>query len=94
METTYIGTFVLTDKQKRKLEETITSACHDKGNNYSAEIRVFPYYEMISIKVYPPKDNCYVSFHYCELEFIGKILGKPFAFCDLFPGGLELTFMK
>lgn len=94
MKTTYKGTFALTDMQKRKLEETITSACADSGYNYSAEIRVDPYFEMISIKIYPPEDHHYVSFHYCDLEFIGKILGMRFAFCDLYNGGLELTFMK
>lgn len=94
MKTTYIGTFALTDEQSRKLEETITSACADTGYNYSAEIRIFPDSEMISIKVYPPEDKCYVSFNYWDLVFIGKILGMQFAFCDLLPGGLELTFMK
>lgn len=94
MKTTYIGTFALTDEQKSKLEEIITNACDDRGYNYSAEIRNFPDFEMISIKVYPPEDNRYLSFHYCDLAFIGKILGMRFAFCDLFPGGLELTFMK
>lgn len=94
MKTTYIGTFALTDEQYRKLEETIKSACDDRGYNYSVEIRNFSDFETISIKVYPPDDKSYVSFHYCDLAFIGKILGMRFAFCDLLPGGLELTFMK
>lgn len=94
METTYIGTFALTDEQKSKLEAIITSACADSGYNYSAEIRNFPDFEIISIKIYPPEGNHYVSFHILDLLNMGKILGMRFAFCDLFNGGLELTFMK
>lgn len=94
MKTTYIGTFALTDEQKSKLEEIILRAISDDGYNYSAEIRIFSDFEMISIKVYPPDGNHYVSFHTLDLQDIGKILGMRFAFCDLLPGGLELTFMK
>lgn len=93
MEITYIGTFALTDEQYRKLEAIITSACADSGYNYSAEIKIFPDLEMVSIKIYPPKDNHYVSFHSYDLDLISRILGMRFAFCDLFNGGLELTFM-
>ena len=94
MMTTYIGTFALTDEQKSKLEEIISRATGDDGNNYSVEIRNFPDFEIIRIKIYPPDGNHYVSFHIFELQDMGKILGMYFKFCDLFPGGLELTFMK
>ena len=93
MEITYIGTFALTDDQYRKLEAIITSACAYSGYNYSVEIRNFPDFEIISIKIYPPEANHYVSFHNFDLQNMGKILGMRFAFCDLFNGGLELTFM-
>lgn len=94
MKTTYIGTFALTDEQKSKLEVIISRATGDDGCNYSVEIRNFPDFEMISIKVYPPDGNYYVSFHILELQDMGKILGMNFKFCDLLTRGLELTFMK
>ena len=94
MDITYFGAFTLTDEQKSKLEDLISQACADNGYNYSAEIRLFTEQNLISIKVYPPKNCHYVSFHIFDLQIMGKILGMDFKFCDLFNGGLELTFMK
>lgn len=94
MKTTYIGTFALTDEQKSKLEAFIKNACANDGYEYSAEISMYIETEQAVIKIYPPEYEHYVSFHIFDLNKMGEILGLEFKFCDLFYGGLELTFMK
>lgn len=94
MKITYIGAFALTDVQKSKLEDLIKEACAVNCYNYYAEIKLFTEQNLVSIKVYPPENEHYVSFHIYDLQLMGKILGMDFKFCDLFNGGLELTFMK
>lgn len=94
MDITYKGEFTLTDEQKDKLEAFIKNACANDGYEYSAEISMYADTAQAVIKIYPPEYEHFVSFHIFDLNKMGEILGLDFKFCDLFHGGLELTFMK